>query len=181
MNRRLLDESGAASLMWQPVGVPGDLQAVLSIAWDDPLPGVDTAGRAAVEAVAAEAGAALTGERLRRVLERSTVTDSLTGLLNRRGWDLEIQKLQHQADRTGTPFTLALVDLDHFKRFNDTFGHLAGDEALRTFAERAQRALRVVDVMARWGGEEFTVALQGTSGEPARRRWPGCGPARRTA
>jgi diguanylate cyclase (GGDEF)-like protein/PAS domain S-box-containing protein len=167
VNRRLLDESGAASLMWQPVGVPGDLQAVLSIAWDDPLPGVDTAGRAAVEAVAAEAGAALTGERLRRVLERSTVTDSLTGLLNRRGWDLEIQKLQHQADRTGTPFTLALVDLDHFKRFNDTFGHLAGDEALRTFAERAQRALRVVDVMARWGGEEFTVALQGTSGEPA--------------
>ena len=164
---QLLRDSRAASLMWQPVGVAGDLQAVLSIAWDDPMEGVDTAGRAAVEAVAAEAGAALTGERMRQDLERSTVTDALTGLLNRRGWDDEIRKLQHHADRTGTPFTLALVDLDHFKRFNDTYGHLAGDDALRSFAERARDALRVVDVVARWGGEEFTVALQGTSGEAA--------------
>ncbi len=162
---QLLTDSGAASLMWQPVGVGGDLQAVLSIAWDDPMEGVDTAGRRAVEAVAAEAGAALTGERMRQVLERSTVTDTLTGLLNRRGWDAEITRLRAHADRTGTAFTLALVDLDHFKRFNDTFGHLAGDEALRAFAVRAQEALRVVDVVARWGGEEFTVALQGTSGE----------------
>jgi diguanylate cyclase (GGDEF)-like protein/PAS domain S-box-containing protein len=165
---QLLRESGAASLMWQPVGVSEDLLAVLSIAWDDPMPGVDTAGRAAVEAVAAEAGAALVGERMRKDLERSTVTDTLTGLLNRRGWDTEVTRLQQHADRTGTPFTLALVDLDHFKQFNDTRGHLAGDEALRSFAERCRSALRAVDVMARWGGEEFTVALQGTSGGSAR-------------
>jgi diguanylate cyclase (GGDEF)-like protein/PAS domain S-box-containing protein len=165
---QLLRESGAASLMWQPVGVSEDRLAVLSIAWDDPMPGVDTAGRAAVEAVAAEAGAALVGERMRKDLERSTVTDTLTGLLNRRGWDTEVTRLQQHADRTGTPFTLALVDLDHFKQYNDSRGHLAGDDALRSFAERCRSALRAVDVMARWGGEEFTVALQGTSGGSAR-------------
>jgi diguanylate cyclase (GGDEF)-like protein/PAS domain S-box-containing protein len=164
---RLIESSGAESLMWQPVGTPGDTLAVLSIAWDDPLPGVDTAGRAAVEAVAAEAGAALTGEQMRRSLERSTVTDSLTGLLNRRGWDAEVAKLCHHTERTGVPFTLALVDLDHFKRYNDTFGHLAGDDALRTFAANAEGTLRVVDVIARWGGEEFAVALHGTTAAEA--------------
>jgi diguanylate cyclase (GGDEF)-like protein len=140
---------------------------VLSIAWDDQLPEVDTAGRAAVEAVAAEAGAALTGEQMRRSLERSTVTDSLTGLLNRRGWDTEVAKLCQHTERSGVPFTLAIVDLDHFKRYNDTFGHLAGDDALRTFAANAQDALRVVDVLARWGGEEFVVALHGTTAQEA--------------
>jgi diguanylate cyclase (GGDEF)-like protein/PAS domain S-box-containing protein len=167
VSRRLLEESGAESVMWQPVGTPGDTLAVLSIAWDDPLPGVDTAGRAAVEAVAAEAGAALTGEQMRRTLERSTVTDSLTGLLNRRGWDAEIAKLCQHTERSGVPFTLAILDLDHFKRYNDTFGHLAGDDALRTFAANAKDTLRVVDVIARWGGEEFLVALHGTTADEA--------------
>jgi diguanylate cyclase (GGDEF)-like protein/PAS domain S-box-containing protein len=167
VNHQLLVESGAESLMWQPVGAPGATLAVLSIAWDDPLPGVDTAGRAAVAAVAAEAGAALTGEQMRRSLERSTVTDSLTGLLNRRGWDAEVAKLCQHTQRTGVPFTLAIVDLDHFKRYNDTFGHLAGDQALAAFAAAAGEALRVVDVIARWGGEEFAVALQGTPADEA--------------
>ena len=167
VHRRLIEESGAESLLWQPVGTAGHTLAVLSIAWDDPLPAVDTAGRAAVEAVAAEAGAALTGEQMRRSLERSTVTDSLTGLMNRRGWDTEISKLCQHTERTGVPFTLALVDLDHFKRYNDTFGHLAGDDALRTFAANAEGTLRVVDVIARWGGEEFAVALHGTTASEA--------------
>ena len=164
---QLLAYSNAASLMWQPVGTPGDPLAVLSIAWDDPLAGVDTAGRAAVEAVAAEAGAALTGEAMRRELERSTVTDTLTGLLNRRGWNTEVERVRAHTERTGVPFTLAVVDLDHFKRFNDTHGHLAGDEVLRAFAQRAKDALRVIDVVSRWGGEEFAVALHGTSGAEA--------------
>ncbi|MGA8210627.1 MAG: diguanylate cyclase [Nocardioidaceae bacterium] len=177
---RLLAESGAASLMWQPVGVPGDVQAVLSIAWDDPLPHVHTAGRAAVEAVAVEAGAALTNERMRLDLELSTVTDTLTGLLNRRGWDAAVDRLRQHSARTGDRFTLALVDLDHFKRYNDTFGHLAGDEALKGFAVQAQQALRAVDVLARWGGEEFTVALHATSGQDALEvleRLRGCAPS----
>ena len=104
---------------------------------------------------------------MRRSLERSTVTDSLTGLLNRRGWDAEIAKLCQHTDRTGVPFTLAIVDLDHFKRYNDTFGHLAGDDALRTFAANAEDTLRVVDVIARWGGEEFSIALHGTTASEA--------------
>ena len=167
VSRRLLEDSGAQSVMWQPVGTPGDTLAVLSIAWDDLLPGVDTAGRGAVEAIAAEAGAALVGERMRRTLERSTVTDALTGLLNRRGWDCEVAKLCQHTERSGVPFTLAIVDLDHFKRYNDTFGHLAGDDALRTFAANAKDTLRVVDVIARWGGEEFAVALHGTTADEA--------------
>jgi diguanylate cyclase (GGDEF)-like protein len=64
--------------------------------------------------------------------------------------------------RSGRGFCLALVDIDHFKRINDLHGHAVGDEALRRFSREAQSALRVSDVMARWGGEEFVLLLPDT-------------------
>ncbi len=90
-------------------------------------------------------------------------TDPLTGLLNRRGFeDRGITEL-HRAQRYGTPVSVLVGDIDHFKQVNDSRGHAVGDEALRVVAERWQEVLRDVDVCARLGGEEFAALLPHTS------------------
>lgn len=86
-------------------------------------------------------------------------TDPLTGLPNRRAW---LELLEHEiarARRFGKPLCVAMVDLDHFKRFNDEHGHLAGDELLKDLAAAWSGVLRPTDTMARYGGEEFAVLL----------------------
>lgn len=96
-------------------------------------------------------------------LQRSAWTDPLTGLLNRRGWESTSAILPTDADRVETQSTIAMIDLDRFKAYNDVHGHSAGDELLRTFAAAARGSLRACDVFARWGGEEFALALPDTS------------------
>ncbi len=98
----------------------------------------------------------------RERLEREAVTDSLTGLTNRRGWTLLLNELLTVHD-AGTPLALLLLDLDHFKAFNDAHGHLAGDVLLQTFAARIATLTPRGAVAARWGGEEFAIALPRTS------------------
>ena len=93
------------------------------------------------------------------LLAQQVRTDSLTGLLNRRGWDeLAPRELAHAA-RHGEPVTIALLDLDHFKAFNDAHGHQAGDDLLREIGVVWTRAMRSTDLLCRWGGEEFAVLL----------------------
>ena len=94
-------------------------------------------------------------------------TDSLTGLPNRRAWDEEVQREIARARRSGQPLTLAMVDLDHFKRFNDAHGHAAGDDMLAEVAASWRRALRTNDVLARYGGEEFAVLLPACEADEA--------------
>ena len=160
-------QAAATSMLWQPVGAAGAVRAVLALVWHDREADVSELERIGVEAVATEAGAALLAESMRQDLEATTVTDPLTGLLNRRGWDREMEGAVRMSRRTGKPFTVALVDLDHFKGYNDTHGHLAGDEMLRIFSDYAGSAVRDVDVVARWGGEEFSVMLRDTDAESA--------------
>jgi diguanylate cyclase (GGDEF)-like protein len=100
-------------------------------------------------------------DEARHQLEQASTTDKLTGCFNRRGWDDRVEALHRLARREGASLTLGIIDLDRFKEYNDTFGHQAGDELLTTFARQAASALRDVDVLARWGGDEFTVALYG--------------------
>lgn len=87
------------------------------------------------------------------------ITDPLTGLLNRRGFDLHTQQLLLHPGADARPLTVAMLDLDHFKRVNDLYDHGAGDHALRHLAGVLQRHLREQDLAARWGGEEFLVLL----------------------
>jgi len=89
--------------------------------------------------------------------------DALTGLFNRRFADEVLQQaVQRQRRQPGTPLCLALVDLDHFKRVNDQHGHAVGDAVLCAFAGVGLRTLRGTDTLARWGGEEFLLILQGS-------------------
>jgi len=92
-------------------------------------------------------------------LDSASRTDVLTGLANRRKLEADIDALTGMARRHDQPFSVALVDVDHFKSVNDTYGHSAGDEVLCAIAARLQEALRVEDVAGRWGGEEFLFLL----------------------
>lgn len=94
--------------------------------------------------------------------------DELTGLVNRRHMMDVLQQHRKRLLRSGFHrFCLAIIDLDHFKRVNDTHGHGVGDEVLRRFAAVAQQGLRDTDVLARWGGEEFLLLLNDTTAEQA--------------
>ena len=104
-------------------------------------------------------------EALERIQTLAT-RDELTGLLNRRAMLEALTNEAQRVQRGGGPMSLALIDLDHFKRINDTHGHAAGDRVLRGFAEIAREGLRGTDVLSRWGGEEFMLLLPAT-GAPA--------------
>ncbi|HYH83808.1 MAG TPA: response regulator [Longimicrobium sp.] len=101
--------------------------------------------------------------RLERVQLHRALADSdpLTGVANRRRSDELMAQLVHLAVRNRQPFSLALLDLDHFKQVNDRHGHAVGDEVLRRVARLLERAFRAEDVVARWGGEEFVVGMYG--------------------
>ncbi len=107
-------------------------------------------------------------EELLDRLEKLAWIDELTGLTNRRGFLQEADKLSSYARRYGIAVSLAIVDLDHFKRVNDTYGHGTGDEVLRRIAEICRRALRHEDTIGRIGGEEFGVLCPGAEPETAR-------------
>lgn len=123
----------------------------------------------ALETLAAGVGNALWRIRLTRDLHRHTVTDQLTGLTNRRGYDAVLGRLLAGLTRTPDWVSLCLVDVDRFKVYNDTHGHQAGDEALRAVARALSRSVRPGDVAARYGGEEMALVLPGASPEDALR------------
>ena len=89
----------------------------------------------------------------------AALIDSLTGVPNRRAFEAEARRMLLRAARDGTSTALLLLDLDHFKSINDTWGHAVGDRALQSFAKTVAEQLRGGDVLARLGGEEFAVAL----------------------
>jgi diguanylate cyclase (GGDEF)-like protein len=105
---------------------------------------------------------------LRRALADAANTDALTGLLNRRGIEPELERLLARGLSGAYGLALVMVDLDHFKRYNDRHGHLAGDIALQRVARAMTAAAGAEDRVARFGGEEFTVALPGADATAAR-------------
>ena len=112
---------------------------------------------------------ASTDEKLKeqaRQIESSTAearTDALTSLANRRAFDDEMAQRLAELQRHGRTFSVIMLDVDHFKHFNDTHGHQAGDEVLRGLGKVLRQTTRKMDVSVRYGGEEFAVILPGTS------------------
>jgi diguanylate cyclase (GGDEF)-like protein len=105
-------------------------------------------------------------DALERIHEMAT-RDELTGLPNRRFMMAQLQEHALRRSRGGLPFYIGMVDLDHFKSVNDTYGHAVGDDVLRAFGYQARTVLRTTDLIGRWGGEEFLLVLPEThAGEP---------------
>jgi diguanylate cyclase len=92
-------------------------------------------------------------------LHQLVLVDDLTGLPNRRAWAAELPRAIERARRDGEPLTIVMLDLDHFKRFNDEFGHPAGDRLLKGASSAWRQCLRDVDSLVRYGGEEFILLL----------------------
>ena len=109
--------------------------------------------------LAAVVGSALIRVELLDRLASASTTDRLTGLPNRKAWDERAPRELHRAARSGNPVSLALLDLDHFRAFNDAHGHAAGDSLLKSCAARWWDRVRSIDLLARLGGEEFALLL----------------------
>jgi diguanylate cyclase (GGDEF)-like protein len=100
-------------------------------------------------------------------VQKLATRDVLTGIYNRRFMQDKLDDAVKRFDRYGERFAVVLVDLDHFKRVNDQYGHKVGDQALMAFASAAGLVLRDTDTIARWGGEEFIFLLPNTSAHKA--------------
>ncbi|MBU6475490.1 MAG: GGDEF domain-containing protein [Alphaproteobacteria bacterium] len=100
-------------------------------------------------------------------LMRLAATDPLTGAFNRREFKALADEESLRANRYNRPLSIMMLDLDHFKRLNDTYGHAAGDKALQRFTTLCCNALRTIDIFGRWGGEEFVTLLPETDAEGA--------------
>jgi diguanylate cyclase (GGDEF)-like protein len=109
--------------------------------------------------VAEQLALALGNARLRESLRRQSVLDPLTGLFNRRHFDAALKRELARARRKNVPVSLVLVDIDHFKRVNDDYGHAVGDAVLRTIAQQLRLGIREGDIACRYGGEEMVLLL----------------------
>lgn len=155
--------TGGCSATCLPVSFTGKpLGVIHSIGADGETTDPDIAETLA--AIATGAGAKIGMLRTTADIKLQATTDPLTGLFNRRVFESSVRALH----RDGQSFTLVMADLDHFKILNDTHGHEAGDRALTAFAEVLLATARSTDVVCRWGGEEFTLALVDASEDQAR-------------
>ena len=156
-------DRGRCSAVCVPVSIMGRTVGVLhAVDAAGELPSVEQSEDLAI--LADKVGSKIGLLRVIEETQLQAATDSLTGLLNRRSMQNRVRELR----RTEASMAVILADLDRFKRLNDTYGHEAGDRALRLFAATFSDALRAQDLLSRHGGEEFVAALPGCSGQHAR-------------
>ncbi len=126
--------------------------------------------RQAIQTIAEQLSLSLANLRLQETLRSQSFRDPLTGLFNRRYMDDALAREISRAQRHGGPVSIAMVDIDHFKRFNDTHGHEGGDALLVAFAQLLGDHARSEDIVCRYGGEEFAIILPGAPLETAKER-----------
>jgi diguanylate cyclase (GGDEF)-like protein len=124
---------------------------------------VGTENRFRLTVLTENIASALVNHRLQRGLREQTIRDPLTGLFNRRYMEETLALEIARSTRSGSPLSLVMCDVDHFKRFNDEFGHEAGDAVLQVVSAEMRSRFRDGDVVCRFGGEEFTIIAPGTS------------------
>jgi len=156
-----------ASATWQAVGTTTERIGLLVVIYHRHREELDPAMAAMLATLANDAAVAIERENLLVQAQQAATHDALTGLANRHRWDATASLEVAHARREDKALTFALIDMDHFKIYNDTRGHLAGDQLLRDFARDAAGSVRDVDTLARWGGEEFALALPGCTAQDA--------------
>lgn len=155
-------EHGPCSAVCVPISFMGRSLGVLHATGPDGVaPSKEQVAQ--LTTLATQAGARIGTVRAFEKTQLQAQTDGLTGLINRRTLETELRALL----RDNRPFALALADLDHFKRLNDTHGHEEGDRSLRLFSHVLRQVLRDNDLVARWGGEEFLIALPDADADAA--------------
>jgi diguanylate cyclase (GGDEF)-like protein len=172
----LVPEDGSVSIC-VPMMAQGDNLGILQLnfssvedqepAGENPLQ--STRARLAV-ALAEHIGLALANLRLREALRNQSIVDPLTGLFNRRYLEQTLERECRRAVRADRPLSVVMLDVDHFKRFNDAWGHEGGDAVLKELAALLRRTFRGEDVSCRYGGEEFVIVLADASLDAARER-----------
>ena len=151
-----LDEAGGPSVCMVLLA-HGTTVGVLTVCGE----GV-TAQQPIVAAVADQIALSLANIRLRESLRQQSIRDPITGLFNRRYLEDTLLREATRAIRTETPLSALMLDLDHFKGFNDEYGHVTADRMLEQFARLLQDSFRTSDIVCRYGGEEFTVVMPGS-------------------
>ncbi len=141
-----------------PMSAQGEILGTLHLRCAEPG-AIDAAHRKLAAAFAEQVALALANIRLKETLRRQAVRDPLTGLYNRRYLEEALERDLRRAVRKGAPVGILMLDLDHFKDFNDNHGHAAGDALLRAFAAYLLESVRVEDIACRYGGEEFALIL----------------------
>jgi len=172
--------SGEADYVCVPMMAQGDALGVLHLEISAPRGSDAEAGKVSQDGLESQLQLAATASeqialalanlKLRETLQNQSIRDPLTNLFNRRYMEECIDRELHRSARSVLPMAVILIDIDHFKRFNDTFGHDVGDEMLRTVARFLQQNFRTEDVACRYGGEEFVLLLSNSTPEGAMQR-----------
>jgi two-component system cell cycle response regulator len=159
---------GARNVVVAPVAVDGQDLGVVVAEWGGGTDArIPTSTVQALAQAAMHTALALRNAQLLAEIERLATRDSLTGLANRRLFDESLHRELARSQRLGTPLSLLVLDVDHFKQVNDTYGHQTGDNVLRSVANALVANTKNFDVAARYGGDEFVVLLPGCSREDA--------------
>jgi diguanylate cyclase (GGDEF)-like protein len=160
-------ESDASPVAAVPVIYHDRTMGVLMVTSDDPQRLWQENEVMLLRTVADQVAVAVNHARLFEQMQHQALTDALTGCFNRRFFEIQLERDLHLATRMRQPVSLILLDIDHFKRVNDTHGHDAGDAALRILANALREEVRGVDTAARYGGEEFAIILPQAGAEGA--------------
>lgn len=134
------------------------IEGLVALGWDEPH-AISETEITIGQMFARRAGAQIHNAEFLRQKSRDSLVDALTGLPNRRHFDQRLKEECERSDRYGHPFALLMLDLDGFKEINDTFGHTAGDSAIQQIAQLLSGAVRETDMVARFGGDEFSIII----------------------
>jgi len=154
-----------------PLSAQGDTLGILYIECPTSLIGIDVErNKESLEELAEMAAMSIAGLNLRERLEHQSIRDGLTDLFNRHFMEISLDREVRRAARNRAELSVLMLDVDHFKLFNDSFGHEAGDSALRGVADIFRQSVRAEDIICRYGGEEFVIILPETDQHAALER-----------
>ena len=158
---QLLGVAGWGAALFEPLAAGGRTVGVLTVFWQQEPAERPDRELSLIELLSSEAAVAIERTTTLFELEKLTRVDALTGIGNRRAFDEQLTRELKRSEREGNDVALAMFDLDHFKAYNDTHGHPAGDRLLTEVAAAWQDCLRATDSLARYGGEEFALIAPG--------------------